>query len=142
VLTLIGPRVNAAMARDGFLPRVFAGEAGRAPWTAILMQSVLAILLLHTNRFDQLMGNVGLVLTFSSALTVAGLFRARLDSRRSPRPGALPLLAGAVYILGSSWALGKKLTMDPASGLWLVAVTAVTFVAYAGARLRRRTGRS
>ena len=142
VLTLIGPRVNAAMARDGFLPRAFAGREGKTPWIAILLQSALAIGLLHTNRFDQLMGNVGLVLTFSSALTVAGLFRARLDARHSLRPGALPLLAGAVYILGSTWALWKKLTMDPGSGLWLVAITAVTLVAYAAARLLRRARRS
>lgn len=27
-MTMIGPRVYAAMARDGYLPRVFAGEDG------------------------------------------------------------------------------------------------------------------
>jgi APA family basic amino acid/polyamine antiporter len=138
VITLIGPRVNAAMARDGFLPRAFAGREGKAPWSAILLQTALALVLLYTNRFDQLMANVGIVLTFSSALTVAGLFRARLDTRRSPRPGVMPLVAAAIYILGSSWALWKKLSMDPKSGLWLVAVTAVTLVAYVAARFFRR----
>ena len=66
---------------------------------------------------------------------------ARLDARRSPRPGVLPLLAGAIYILGSSWALWKKLTMDPKSGLWLVAVAAITMVAYLAARILRRAPR-
>ncbi|HEX7597348.1 MAG TPA: APC family permease, partial [Polyangia bacterium] len=48
-MMLIGPRVNAAMAVDGFLPRLFIGREGRSPTASVLLQAGIAMLLLLTH---------------------------------------------------------------------------------------------
>ncbi len=85
-MTMAGPRVAAAMAAEGFLPRALAGREGRPPVWSVLLQSSLALVLLATNSFEALLRSVGVLLTLVSALTVALVLRLRFGRTPFPRP--------------------------------------------------------
>jgi basic amino acid/polyamine antiporter, APA family len=136
-MTLAGPRVAAAMAKEGFLPRALAGREGRPPLWSVLVQSGVALGLLATNSFEALLRSVGAILTLVSALTVAALVRLRFAPTPFLRPSAGVVGAGVIYLLGSAWMLWYTLTDDPRALLWLAVVAGAAALAYAG-MVRRR----
>jgi basic amino acid/polyamine antiporter, APA family len=81
-LIMAGPRVYARMAADGYLPRWLAAGEG-PPRAAIALQAVLALAMLWTATYGQLLTAIGFTLSLSTAATVAGLMRLRL--REGPR---------------------------------------------------------
>ncbi len=101
-MTLIGPRVYAAMAKDGFLPRVFAGKEGKPPTLSVLLQGGIALFLVFFQEIKDLLGNVGAILVLFAALTVLGLFRARLLGKDVKTSA---LVAAGVYCLSAAYML-------------------------------------
>jgi len=75
-MTAAGPRVYYAMAGDGLGPQLFRrlGKRGGAPTASILAQSIVAILLVLTGEFGNLLTYVGSALSLMAALTVAGVY--------------------------------------------------------------------
>jgi basic amino acid/polyamine antiporter, APA family len=135
-MTLAGPRVAAAMAAEGFLPRAFAGGAARPPVWSVLLQSGLALLLLATHSFEALLRSVGAILTLASALAVAALGRLRFGRTPFPRPSGGVMAAAFVYLAGSAWMLWFTLADDPRTLLWLAAVVGAAAIAYLTAARR------
>ena len=131
-MTMAGPRVAAAMAAEGFLPRALAGRQGRPPLWSVVLQSGLALGLLATNTFEALLRSVGAILTLVSALTVALLLRLRWGGTRFPRPSLVLVGAAIVYLTGSAWMLWYTLTDDPRALLWLAVVAVAAAIAYLG----------
>lgn len=140
-MTLVGPRVSSAMASEGFLPRALAGREGKPPLGSVLLQSGIALALLATHGFEELLRSVGAILTLTSGLTVAALLRLRFGHTPHPRPSLLVLACAAIYLFGSVWMLWFTLTEAPRTLLWLAVVVAVTAVAYAGSLRARRQRR-
>jgi basic amino acid/polyamine antiporter, APA family len=138
-MTLVGPRVYQAMARDGFLPRVFAGAPGRPPRFAVLLQGALALVLFYTHELGELVADVSAVLTLTSALAVATLYRLRFGRAQPPRPGAVPLACATLFIVVSAWVLVFQVTRSRPGNLvlWL----ALLVVAATLGHLARRRGR-
>lgn len=143
---LVGPRVCAAMARDGYLPRVLAGRAGRPPAASVALQGGLAVVIVYTHHFRQVLANVGAILVLVSALTVLALFRVQLDRRYAEKPGPFALGCAVVYVVMSGWMLyfavsgservvlfqlGPTLYLVPGALLWIGGVVAAAAVAYA-----------
>jgi APA family basic amino acid/polyamine antiporter len=136
-MMLVGPRVYAAMAADGFLPRALAARQGAPPAAAIVLQGALALGLLVTHDVRTVLANVGAVLVLFAGLTVAGLFRAAVTATtEATRPRPLSLLAAAVYVLSSAWMLVTGFSRSPALLGWIAAVAAVALVAYEVTRSR------
>ncbi|MFH0899820.1 MAG: APC family permease [Pseudomonadota bacterium] len=129
-MMLLGPRVNAAMARDGFLPRILGGRKDLPPFGAVLLQGVLALALLCTHSFEMLMANIGVVLTFSSALTVLALFRLRLGYRHYPRPGLGAITAGGGFVIAAAWSLFMAFSQKPQTILWVASICAISAGGY------------
>jgi len=136
-MTLVGPRVNAAMASDGFLPRIFAGREGKPPTAAVVMQGSIAMALMLTHSIKGLIQNVGIMLTLMSALTVLGLVRSKFLPRadEDEQPGWGAVLAAIVYAGFAGWMIVKALLMQADSGLqgaaaWIGGVTVVSLAAY------------
>ena len=129
-MTFVGPRVYAAMARDGFLPRVLAGREGEPPAASIVLQGVLALVLLYTHRVQEVLGNVGAILTLFAALTATGVFRVRRLRPSLPAPGPLTLAAAAVYALSAAGMLylGFRNSL-PLVG-WVLVVSVAGLAAY------------
>jgi len=133
-MTMAGPRVAAAMAAEGFLPRALAGREGRPPVWSVLLQSGLALGLLATNSFEALLRSVGAILTLSSALTVALVLRLRFGRTQFPPPSVVVVGAAIVYLSGAAWMLCYTLTDDSRALLWLAVVAVAAAVAYQSAR--------
>ena len=106
---LTGPRVAFAMARNG----VFPGYAGRlhptrlTPMLAIASQTVLAIALIWSGTFRELLEYTSIGLAVVSALTVASVFpiRRRTDL---PHPYRMPLypLPPLFFLSLTIWTVG------------------------------------
>jgi APA family basic amino acid/polyamine antiporter len=76
-MMMAGPHVIARMAGDGYLPRPLAATSGRPPRAALLLQLLLSLLLVWTEKTDALLTYVGFTLGLSTAATVVGLIRLR-----------------------------------------------------------------
>lgn len=137
-MTYVGPRVYAAMARDGYLPAALAGRDGEPPVASIFLQGGLALGIVFTHPLQTVLGKVGAILTFFAALTAAGLFRAVFRRRDLPRPSRAGLLAAAVYVGSAAWLVGFDLVAWQGSATWIGLVLAAGLGAYAWSRVRRR----
>lgn len=139
-MTMAGPRVYASMARDGVLPRLFAGTEGVPPVASTLLQSFVALVLLLTHSFDLLVENVGAVLTFTSALAALALLRARFAPPRGTDVTALgPVAVGCavVYFVASAYTLWVAAEQRPSRLTWITAVVVGSAIAHAVSTRRR-----
>jgi basic amino acid/polyamine antiporter, APA family len=93
-LIMAGPRVYARMAEDHYLPACLAARNG-PPVNAILLQGALALSLLWSSTFDQLLTYIGFTLGLSAATTVAGLMRIRLREGSQVRVPGWPWVPAA-----------------------------------------------
>lgn len=135
-MTVIGPRVCAAMAEDGFLPRRLRGTQGRPPTGSVLLQSCLAMLLLFTHTLQQVLSNVGAILTLFAALVSCAIIRERLRPTGLPRPGALVLMCASVHVASAAWMLYFGLRGGTRLLVWIAAVVAAGLAGYALTRRR------
>jgi len=140
-MSVVGPRVYFAMARDGCFP---AGAAKlhprwQTPVRAILYQTLLSSILALTGTFEALVYYIGFALILFAALAVAGLLRLRRrpDWRRLPVVSwcypAIPL----AFVLTSLWMLAWTLVGRPREALW-----GLLTVACGGAFYRWKLSRS
>jgi APA family basic amino acid/polyamine antiporter len=105
-MTMIGPRVYAAMARDGYLPQVFAAkDDGRPPVGAVLLQGGIAFAVAMTTDFVKAIQTVGTILTLMAALTVLGVFKLQFSKKYTEKPGTPALIAAAIFVALSCWML-------------------------------------
>lgn len=118
-MTFLGPRVYAAMARDGFLPAALKGEDGKPPVGAVLMQGGIALFLVFAYSVKDVLANVGAVLTLFSALTVFSLFWICLRRGEYPRPALPVLIAAALYLMVSAVMLYFGFSGSPTLYLWV-----------------------
>ncbi len=139
-MTFVGPRVYAAMAADGFLPRALAGAPGQPPRWSVVLQGVLAIVLLSWYQLSQVLQNVGGILTLFAGLTALALFRwRRVAANTKGAPSAMQLAGAAVYVLSASYMLVTAFKNGTTQlFVWLGAVAAVALVAYGVTSTRRR----
>jgi amino acid transporter len=93
------------MARDGYLPKVFAGTEGKPPLWAVLLQSAIALSVAMTTSFIKAIGTIGSILTLMAALTALGVFKLQLDPKQEHKPGAPALVAAAVFVALAGWML-------------------------------------
>lgn len=134
-MMMAGPRVYAAMARDGFLPARFAGTPGAPPRASVILQGIVALLIVVTHSLQSVLQNVGAVLLLFSGLTVLSLFAVRYVHTQRPRPRRIALVAAAVhgtsalamfaFGLATSWRLvvWVAVTMIAALAAYTVAVS-------------------
>jgi amino acid transporter len=97
--------VYAAMARDGYLPRAFAGREGKPPLWSVLMQGTIAVSVAMTTSFIKAIGTIGSILTLMAALTALGVFKLQLDPAQEEKPGIPALIAATVFVGLAGWML-------------------------------------
>jgi len=97
-MMMIGPRVYAAMANDGYLPAMFKLRDGKPPLNATLLQAAVSLLLLFSHSLREAVLAASAFLLLFSALTAASLFRLK-TLRRTPYPTRLQLASSALFIL-------------------------------------------
>ncbi len=104
-MTMIGPRVYAAMARDGYLPSAFAGREGKPPLWSVLLQGAIAVSVAMTTSFIKAIGTIGSILTLMAALTALGVFKLQLDPAQKDKPGIPALIAATIFVGIAGWML-------------------------------------
>jgi APA family basic amino acid/polyamine antiporter len=140
-MTLTGPRVYAAMAADGFLPRFLIAREGKPPSWSVVLQAALALVLVAAQELVHVMENLGAVLTLFAALTTIALLRARFARPAAAKITLLPLACAALYSAFAMWMLyfgfqGRSRLLP-----WLSAIATAAVVGYAvtmRSRERRR----
>lgn len=130
-MMMAGPRVCTVMAEDGVFPRVFAGPRGIE--RSVLLQTALALVLVHQATVLDLLGYLGVTLSLFSACTVATLWLPPAAAACGPaaaRLGAGGLLASLLYVVATTGCtvalavteprqlLGTALTLGGAAVLW------------------------
>jgi APA family basic amino acid/polyamine antiporter len=129
-MTFLGPRVYAAMAKDGFLPRPLQGREGRSPMWAVILQGGIALFLIFAYRLQEVLNNVGAILTLFSALTVFSLFWIRFKRKNFPTPPLEVLAAALFFMLLSGWMLYFGFKQSPTLNVWVGASILTALVGY------------
>ena len=78
---IIGPRVYYSMAKDGYFFQFAAKFHPKynVPSAAIVMQAALAIIMVLSGTFDQILTYMGFALGIFPLLAVAGVFKLRAE---------------------------------------------------------------
>jgi APA family basic amino acid/polyamine antiporter len=141
-MMLVGPRVYAAMSRDGMLPAFLTPRPKQPPTAAVVLQGALALVLLVTHDLREVLSNVGAIVVLFAALTVAGLFRAFARATTpEEKPSVASLVAATVYVASAGWMLYRGFSRaavslvagdwkGASSLLWVLAVSAVALVGW------------
>ncbi len=129
-MTFLGPRVYAAMARDGFLPRILQAREGRPPIGAVILQGAIALFLVFAYQLQQILNNVGAILTLFSALTVFSLFWIRFRRKEFARPAFAGLVAALFFLLLSGVMLYFGFMKSPTLNLWVGASILTALIGY------------
>ena len=95
-MMIIGPRVYAAMANDGYLPGVFRPRNGKPPLNATLLQASVTLLFLFSHSLREAVLAASAFLMLFTALTAASLFRLR-HYKRQPYPSRYQLVASVIF---------------------------------------------
>ena len=80
---IIGPRVYYSMAKDGYFFQFAAKFHPKynVPSAAIVMQAALAIIMVLSGTFDQILTYMGFALGIFPLLAVAGVFKLRAEGK-------------------------------------------------------------
>ncbi len=135
-MTFLGPRVYAAMARDGFLPRSLQGKEGKPPIGAVVLQGAIALFLVFAYQLGEVLNNVGAILTLFSALTVFSLFWIRFRKKNRIRPDAAALVAAFFYLILSGIMLYFGFKKSPTLNLWVGSSILMALIGYFFTRRR------
>jgi len=142
-MSMIGPRVYYAMARNGafFSAAAKVHPRWQTPWVAVLAQGVCCCVLILTGTFRSLANYIGFTLFLFSALSVLAVFKFRR------RPGwkrsrwvnigfpVIPLL----YVAMNAWVVFYFAQDNLKEALWSLATVLAGGVAYHFSR-RGQTG--
>ncbi len=114
-MTIAGPRVYFAMARDGAFIPAFARSSKRfgTPALAIALQALWSIVLVMVGGFDQILMYTGFAIVLSSGAAVAGLFLARRRGVNSGFENAARLIVPGAFVVASGAMLISTLLQDP-----------------------------
>jgi amino acid transporter len=129
-MTFLGPRVYAAMARDGFLPRVLRGKDGKTPVGAVVLQGAIALFLVFAYQLGEVLSNVGAILTLFSAMTVFSLFWVYFRRRNRIQFSPVTLIAGFFYLMLSGVMLYFGFKQYLSLNLWVGASILASLIGY------------
>jgi APA family basic amino acid/polyamine antiporter len=134
VVTMIGPRIYYAMAKDGvfFHQLTFVHPSFGTPTKAILLQALWSSLLILTNTWGTLFTYVSVVITLFSAFTVGSVIVLRIKRPELKRPYRLwgyPLVP-ILFVLVHLWIVWGSVTEKPKESLIGLAIVCLGIPAY------------
>src|SRR5687767_5391717 len=142
VVTMIGPRIYYAMAKDGvFFQRLtYVHPKFGTPTKAIMLQALWSCLLILTNTWGTLFTYVSVAITLFSAFTVGSVIVLRYKKPELKRPYRLwgyPLVP-ILFILVHLWIVWGSVTEKPTESLIGLFIVCLGIPAYLLWRSRER----
>jgi APA family basic amino acid/polyamine antiporter len=132
-MVMAGPRVYAAMAEDGVLPRFLARRTRRGvPLNAVALQGALAITFVVVAELGELIRYVGFTLSIFAGLTVAAVFILRSkypDAARPHRTIGYPVTP-ALFLAATAWIALAQMNANPKEASWTIATLGIGVAAY------------
>jgi APA family basic amino acid/polyamine antiporter len=130
---IIGPRVYYSMAREGYFFK-FAARVHpkyQVPSAAIILQAVLAIIMVLSGTFDQILTYMGFSLGIFPLMAVAGVFKLRAQGSNIQMLKGLPVHL-VIYLIFSALILLLSYLERPveSSIALLTALTGIPFFYY------------
>lgn len=134
VVTMIGPRIYYAMAKDGvFFQRLtYVHPTFGTPTKAIALQALWSCLLILTNTWGTLFTYVSVVITLFSAFTVGSVIVLRWKKPELRRPYRLwgyPIVP-ILFVLVHFWIVWGSVTERPAQSLIGIVIVCLGIPAY------------
>ncbi|MFN8309262.1 MAG: amino acid permease [Chitinophagales bacterium] len=133
-MVIVGPRILQMIGEDYPLFKALAKPNSKGiPVTAIVTQSVIALLLLYSSSFDMIITYISFTLTLFSTLTVLGVIVLRFKDPHLERPYktfGYPITP-VLYILANCWFLYFVFRGKPTEalvGLGIVAAGALVWL--------------
>jgi amino acid transporter len=80
-------------------------EAGSGAHGSVLLQAALALVLLFTHTLQEVLTNVGAILTLFAALVSLTIFRVHFGQSTLPKPGPLTLSPPAIHVASAAYML-------------------------------------
>lgn len=135
---IIGPRVYYSMAKDGLFFKSVARVHPRfhVPANSILLQSAIAVVIVLSGSFDQILTYLGFSLGIFPLLAVAGVFLLRRRKPDAPRLPGFPL-PQVIYLLAGTMILVLSFMERPLESSVALLTVAAGIPAY---YLFRRSG--
>ena len=111
---IIGPRVYYSMARDGlfFKSAATIHKKFQVPSNSILLQCIIAVILVLSGTFEQVLTYMGFALGIFPVMTVFGVIKLRKDSPQALRLPGYPAVQ-ILYILTGVLILGLSFLERP-----------------------------
>jgi len=134
VVTMLGPRIYYAMARDGVFFRrlTYIHPTFGTPTSAIILQAVWTCLLILTNTWGTLFTYVSVVITLFSALTVGSVIVLRYKRPELKRPYKLwgyPVVP-ILFIIANAWIVWGSVIEKPYESLIGILIVCLGIPAY------------
>lgn len=138
--TWTGSRVSERMGQDYPGLRVLASvNRWRAPHSALVLQTALALILLFAGAYDAVINYLMALLQVSSLLAVGAVMVLRRQRPAAPRPFRVPLypLPPLVYLAVTGWVLVYQVQSRPVESAWGLMTLVAGLFLYAWARRER-----
>ena len=118
-MTIAGPRVYFAMARDGAFIPGFGHTSARfgTPALAIALQASWSIVLVTVGGFEPILMYTGFAIVLSSGAAVAGLFAVQRGNLRSNPKLWIRMLVPAAFVLATSAIVVNAVLQAPKTAL-------------------------
>ncbi len=140
-MSMIGPRVYYAMARNGafFSAAAKVHPRWQSPWVAVLAQGVCCCVLILTGTFRSLANYIGFMLFLFSALSVLAVFkfRRRTGWKRSPWVDIGYPVIPLAYVAMNAWVVFYFAQDNWKEALWGLVTVLGALLAYYLSRRRR-----
>jgi APA family basic amino acid/polyamine antiporter len=121
---IIGPRVYFSMAREGHFFKSLGrlSPSTHVPANAILLQALFSVIIVISGTFDQILTYMGFSLGIFPILAVAGVYKMRHTSGKTPRFAGYPITSGIYILSGTAMLLLSFLERPAESAIALATV--------------------
>jgi APA family basic amino acid/polyamine antiporter len=140
-MIMAGPRVASSIGKNVEPLKVFAIEnKGGVPYVAVISQSLIAVVLIVTAKFNEVLELIGFILSLFTFLTVLGVFILRRKYKHIERPyktWGYPFTP-VVFLLINAWILCFGFYNKPKMSLYGLALISVGTIVWALLKNRSR----
>ncbi|MCF8232517.1 MAG: amino acid permease [Bacteroidales bacterium] len=138
-MVMAGPRIYQVVGEDYPLFKMLAKKTrGGAPYIAIILQMIIAMVLILTFSFETILVYVGFTLSLFAGLAVAGIFvlRRKQGNKESYRTWGYPLTP-IIFLLIMGWMIVHTLITKPLASVAGLGTLALGVVIYLISRKKR-----